>query len=76
MFGVCRFIDNVGAFISESGQAIADSGTIKNTASLTVSGYAAYDFDDESLGFGAEINGEICILSICAAFDADISTED
>ena len=76
LFGVCGFIDDVGAFISETGQAIADSGTIKNTASLTVSGYAAYDFDDESLGFGAEINGEICILSICAAFDADISTED
>ena len=74
LFGVCGFIDSVGDFISETGQAIADSGTVKNTASLTVSGYAAYDFDDESLGFGAEINGEVCILSICAPFDADITT--
>ena len=72
LFGVCGILDSVGDFISDVGQKIASSGTVKNTASLEVVGEVRYDFDTQSLGASASITGEVCILSICAGFDESI----
>ena len=72
LFGVCGILDSVGDFISDVGQKIASSGTIKNTASLEVVGEVRYDFDTQTMGASASITGEVCILSVCAGFDEEI----
>ena len=72
LFGVCGILDSIGNFISEAGETIANSGTIKNSASLEVVGEVRYDFDTQTMGASASITGEVCILSVCAGFDEEI----
>jgi hypothetical protein len=41
---------------------------------LSLSGYAEYDLGTNNIGFGAAIEGQACLLSMCGDFTQDWST--
>ena len=55
-------------------QAFKESFGFTNGVMLSLSGYAEYDLGTNNIGFGAAIEGQACLLSMCGDFTQDWST--